>query len=156
MAKTFLNNHPSRGLRNNNPGNLVKTKINWAGKLKDSKDTRFEQFETLPYGIRAQMMDIINDISKDKKNTLRKLISEYAPAFENDTNAYINAVAKSVGIGADQQITKITQPLILSLSRAIYKVELGKYHTDITDSDIKQGYALLPKVQAGLTIEKKK
>lgn len=154
--KTYLNNHKVRGLRNNNPGNLVKTKITWLGKIKDSKDTRFEQFTHLPYGIRAQMMDVINDIKKGK-NTITKLIHEYAPSFENDTKGYINSVAKSVNLGPDDVIKLIDTNFILKLSRAIYKVELGNHHTDITDDDIKLGFSLLPSTLStdSLTIKKK-
>lgn len=143
MPKSYLNNHVVRGLRNNNPGNLVKTRLTWVGKLQNGKDSRFEQFEYLKYGIRAQMMDVINDIKKGK-NTLTKLIHEYAPSFENDTTGYINNVAKSVNIKPNEVIKSIDTKFILSLSRAIYKVELGKYNVDITDSDIKDGFNLLP------------
>jgi hypothetical protein len=143
MPKSYLNNHVVRGLRNNNPGNLVKTRLTWVGKLQKGNDSRFEQFEALKYGIRAQMMDVINDIKKGK-NTLTKLIHEYAPSFENDTTGYINNVAKSVNIKPNEVIKTIDTKFILSLSRAIYKVELGKYHVDITDSDIKDGFNLLP------------
>lgn len=153
--KSFLNNHTVRGLRNNNPGNLVKTKINWQGKILNGNDARFEQFENIYFGIRAQIMDVINDIKKGK-NTIRKLIHEYAPSFENDTNGYINSVAKTIGINPDAQITNINAQFIQKLSRAIYKVELGKYHTDISDADIKKAYSMLPNMSShGITVEKK-
>ena len=80
----------SRGIRNNNPGNLVKTSIQWKGKVKGS-DSRFETFANIYYGVRAAGLDLIADIKKGK-NTIRKLITEYAPPNENDTTAYINKV----------------------------------------------------------------
>lgn len=154
--KSFLNNHSIRGLRNNNPGNLVITKHKWVGKIAKGKDARFEQFEALKFGIRAQMMDVINDIKKGK-NTLTKLITEYAPAFENNTTAYVANVAKSVGLAPNEVIKTIDTNFILALSRAIYRVELGKHHTDISDSDIKDGFNLLPSTlsTSTLTIKKK-
>lgn len=155
MSKSYLNNHIIRGLRNNNPGNLVKTRLSWVGKLKNGKDPRFEQFEALKYGIRAQMMDVINDIKKGK-NTITKLIQEYAPAFENDTNGYINNVAKSVNLDPNEVIKTIDTKFILALSRAIYKVELGKYHLDISDLDIKDGFNLLPSTLSSSTLIIKK
>lgn len=134
LNKSFLNNHKIRGLRNNNPGNLVKTAIKWLGKIK-STDTRFEQFESLHYGILAQLKDLIHDIKKGK-NTVTKLISEYAPSFENDTKAYVNSVCQTLGITPNQKIVRVNSAFLIALARAIYKVELGKSHELITDDDI--------------------
>ena len=42
----------ARGLRNNNPLNIIKSeKINWQGEVKPSTDPNFAQFETLEYGL---------------------------------------------------------------------------------------------------------
>ena len=45
----------SRGLRNNNPLNIEKTKgrTPWQGEIVPSKDNRFAQFTTMAYGYRA-------------------------------------------------------------------------------------------------------
>ena len=44
----------ARGLRNNNPLNIIKSEnINWQGEVKPSTDRNFAQFETLEYGLRA-------------------------------------------------------------------------------------------------------
>ncbi len=46
----------ARGMRNNNPLNIVKSeKINWQGEVKPSTDPNFAQFETLEYGLRAAL-----------------------------------------------------------------------------------------------------
>ena len=44
-----------RGLRNNNPLNIEKTKGGnpWRGEIVPSKDSRFAQFTTMAYGYRA-------------------------------------------------------------------------------------------------------
>lgn len=137
-----------RGLRNNNPGNLVITSIAWHGKIPNSQNTdgKFEQFTSLEYGIRAMLKDLINDINKGK-NTLTKLINEYAPAFENNTNAYINSVAKTLGISATGIIKVIDRPLLKLLARAIMKVELGAQHTKVTDSHIDKAIDLIGEVK---------
>lgn len=138
MAKSFLNNpNKVRGLRNNNPGNLIRTSISWQGKIPvaQNKDVKFEQFQNLMYGLRAMIKDLINDINKGK-NTLSSLIKEYAPPSENNTTAYVNSVAKTLGIKADQKITSINASFILNLVRAILKVELGAQNVEVTDSDI--------------------
>lgn len=135
--KTFLNNHAIRGVRNNNPGNLIITSIPWQGKIPkvQNTDKKFEQFINLEFGIRAQLKDIIHDINKGK-NTVKKLISEYAPSNENDTTAYINSVCKSINVTPNQPLTIINVQFLLNLSRAIYKVELGPAHKVILDVDI--------------------
>lgn len=141
---SFLNQHKVRGLRNNNPGNLVKTNIAWQGKIPQNQnpDKNFEQFTTLEHGIRAMLKDLINDINKGK-NTVRKLISEYAPAFENNTVGYINSVAKTLKVLPDETLTKINASFLLLLARAILKVELGSAHVEVKDSHIKTAISML-------------
>lgn len=146
MAKSFLGqqNLP-RGLRNNNPGNLVQTSIAWHGKIALSKntDSRFEQFIELRYGIRAKMRDVINDIHKGK-NTIEKLIHEFAPAFENNTVAYIASVASALGISSKLVITQISEDFLITLCKAISTVENGKqFDGYITDSDYEDAIAIL-------------
>ncbi len=48
-----------RGWRNNNPGNLIKTMIQWKGKLPylSNTDSKFEQFVDFKHGIRALIKD---------------------------------------------------------------------------------------------------
>lgn len=114
-AVVAYNNSKRRGLRNNNPGNIIKTNIDWKGKVPHTlnKDPHFEQFRAeggVPghlWGLRAMFMDIRGDIEKKGMNTVAKLITSYAPALgtnnptgqlkrENDTAAYIAAVAKAL------------------------------------------------------------
>lgn len=114
-----------RGLRNNNPGNLVLTTIAWKGKVPNAQNTdgKFEQFTQPLWGIRAMFIDVRGDIEKDGLNTIRKLITEYAPKFENNTAAYIQSVVNQVGIGSD---TRILPAHYLNLLKAIIKHENGK------------------------------
>lgn len=149
MSKSFLNNHAVRGLRNNNPGNLIRTSNAWQGKIPfpQNPDPKFEQFTSIKWGIRAMIKDLINDIKKGK-NTVRKLISEYAPKSENNTEAYINAVSKSLGVTPNQTLTSINNAFLILLSRAIMKVELGNAHTQIKDSDIQEALEALGEVSS--------
>lgn len=144
MAKSFLNNHQVRGLRNNNPGNLKLTAIAWQGKIPkaENKDKVFEQFTSVAFGLRAMLKDLINDISKGK-NTVKKLISEYAPSTENNTTMYINSVCKSIGVTENQKITSVNRKFLTLLARAILRVELGNAHKEITDKDIDSSIDIL-------------
>ncbi|MEN0037460.1 MAG: hypothetical protein AAGC78_10335 [Cellvibrio sp.] len=114
-----------RGIRNNNPGNLIITNIKWNGKIPLDKNTdgKFEQFIDAHHGIRAMFMDVRGDVEKDGKNTIKKLITAYAPPGENNTASYIQAVVNRVGIGAD---TKILPAHYLNLLKAIIQHENGK------------------------------
>lgn len=114
----------SRGIKNNNPCNLIKTNINWLGKI-EGKDRVFETFKSMEYGIRAAAIDIHGDITKKKKNTIRKVINEFAPPNENNTDNYINFVAKKLGWGEDEEI-KGTEKEIIQLIKAIITIENGK------------------------------
>lgn len=144
MAKSFLNNHKVRGLENNNPGNLIRTNIAWQGKIPHGQnpDKQFEQFENIYFGLRAMLKDLINDINKGK-NTVKLLITEYAPPKENDTKAYIDSVSRTLGVTPNQKLTQIDSAFLIKLSRAILKVELGKSHSEITDSDIVKAITML-------------
>ncbi len=114
-----------RGIRNHNPGNLVLTTIAWKGKVPNAQNTdgKFEQFTQPLWGIRAMFMDVRGDIEKDGLNTIRKLLTEYAPKFENNLAAYIQSVVSQVGIGPD---ARILPSHYLNLLKAIIRHENGK------------------------------
>ncbi|WDF65655.1 hypothetical protein [Flavobacterium sp. KACC 22763] len=149
----------SRGLRNNNPGNLIITPSAWQGKIEKSKNTdgHFEQFKELKYGIRAMLKDIINDISKGK-NTIRLLISEYAPVIENNTALYIDFISKKTGIGKDEKIQNVDSLFLISIARAIMEYENGKEYADlIYDSDIDDAIDILGDINLkGVTVTTKR
>ena len=113
-----------RGIRNNNPGNLIKTSISWMGKLTPSGDTRFEQFEKFVYGLRAKIRDLRGDIKNKGKNTLELLIYEYAPPFENNTESYINNVSQRTGF-ARKQILQGTKEELRLITKAMAISENG-------------------------------
>lgn len=114
-----------RGIRNNNPGNLVITNDKWLGKVPIEKNTdgKFEQFVEPKYGLRAMFIDVRGDVEKRGQNTIRKLITAYAPPGENNTAAYINSMVYQVGIGAD---TKIQPVNYMNIMKAIIQQENGK------------------------------
>jgi len=103
MADLRVHTKASRGIRNNNPFNVKKSKEKWQGKTLGN-DPIFETFLTVEHGIRAGALDIRGDI-RAGKNTVRTLINEFAPPSENNTNAYINFVSKIVGVTPDTVIT---------------------------------------------------
>jgi len=144
---SFLGQKLARGIRNNNPGNLVKTSIDWQGKipLKKNTDGHFEQFTNVQFGIRAMLKDLINDINKGK-NTVTSLIREYAPPHENNTQKYIDDVSKSIGIKPNEPIKEINSKFLHLLARAIITKENGSDGKKITDYHITQAIDMLGNV----------
>ena len=76
MAKSYLNqNGLPRGIRNNNPGNIVISNNSWQGKIAVAQNTdgHFEQFTELYYGLRALAKLLVNKVN-DGQNTIRKIL----------------------------------------------------------------------------------
>lgn len=119
-----------RGIRNNNPLNIRKGN-NWKGELQPQSDKSFEQFESMQYGIRAgfiilrRYMTGYNGLTQ-KFNTINKIISRWAPAGENNTQAYIEQVEKLTGIPRHQQISFTERSFMVALVDAMIRVECGQ------------------------------
>ena len=91
----------ARGLRNNNPLNIVKSLYNtWQGEIKPSRDKNFCQFETMAYGCRAALKLLRTYYEKYKCTTISKIVRRWAPETENNVLAYIRNVSRMTGIGA--------------------------------------------------------
>lgn len=93
-----------RGLRNNNPLNIEKTKGGnpWQGEIVPSGDSRFAQFRTIAYGYRAAFKLLNNYQRNYGLDTIRKMIGRWAPSNENHTDTYVRTVAERSGVPADQ------------------------------------------------------
>lgn len=129
-----------RGIRNNNPGNL-KTGISWQGAAGD--DGTFIIFADDTWGIRAMATDLLNKVGRGV-NTIRDIISVYAPPSENDTDSYINAVAADTGLDPDEVVT-LDQPTLHAFVRAIINHENGDSASSayVSDADIDTGIRMV-------------
>lgn len=117
-----------RGIRNNNPLNIVYNKANnWHGQLPLNKiiEPRFCRFSEPMWGFRAAATILRKYINVYKCDTIRLICAKWAPRNENDTDAYIDAVAKGVGIKADTKIEFKNQMVMLRLMSAMCVVENG-------------------------------
>lgn len=95
----------SRGLRNNNPGNIKETATNWQGQIKPSADPPFAQFSDPVWGARAMIILVKRTYRGYGLNTIRAIITRYAPPSENDTEAYISAVVGKTGLSANRVLS---------------------------------------------------
>lgn len=121
----------ARGIRNNNPGN-IRWGDGWQGLVPKSErtDKSFCQFTAPEYGIRAMIIILRNYEKKHGLNTVREIINRWAPPVENDTEAYINSVAKQVGVDADKVIDVTDSRVMIPLLEAIITHENGSQPYD--------------------------
>lgn len=133
------NNNLPRGLRNNNPGNIRRNSDVFQGE-KTSSDREFKQFKSMTYGYRAIFKILSNYYRNYKLDTIRKMIGRWAPENENDTEAYIKAVADYSGIPADDPIDINDREQMIRIVAGMSKVENGR-EGDV--SDVIAGWNLL-------------
>ncbi len=148
MAKTSIED--VRGYRNRNPGN-IETGDPWNGIVPwveqnavQQKEERFCVFATHQHGIRAIAVILQTYQDRHKIDTILGIVSRWAPGFENDVPAYVEAICRKVG--KDKNATIDVHDWVTSdaLVRAIIKHELGQQ--PYTDAMITKGL-----VMAGLT-----
>lgn len=94
----------SRGIRNNNPGNIRHGSSQWQGMSLQQLDNEYVTFDDPIYGIRAMAKLLKNYQSRYNLNTVAEIIGRYAPPSENITGAYVTAVSKKLGVSPDQEI----------------------------------------------------
>lgn len=128
----------SRGIANNNPGNIRHGTSRWQGMSAAQPDSEYVTFDSPVYGIRAMAKLLTNYQQRYGLDTIRELITRWAPPVENPTASYIANVSRMVGVGPDQKIDvgERMAPLI----KAIITQENGEQ--PYTDEQINQGIAL--------------
>ena len=94
-----------RGIRNNNPLNIRKSKDKWKGLRAQQQDAAFCQFENMEWGWRAAFWLLTRTYYHTYRLfTIRTIVQKWAPPHENNTASYIANVSKMTGIGADEPI----------------------------------------------------
>lgn len=144
-----------RGVRNNNPGNLIQSDVQWDGKT-PSTDSRYESFATPEHGIRAMALNA-QHIQGTGKQTLSQIIPVWAPKSENDTAAYIADVAKQMNVDPNGNIDLQDPATLLSFTQAVIGHENGPgdHYTPQqiqTGVDAALGKAKLPTTRPAVTV----
>ncbi len=89
----------TRGIRNNNPGNIRYDGTAWDGLANPPSDGTFCVFVSPVYGIRAMARILTNYVTADGvPSTVSGIISRWAPPTENDTASYIADVCNQLGV----------------------------------------------------------
>lgn len=129
LVNTIMN--PTRGERNNNPGNIVKSTISWQGLSAYQPDSHFARFVDPVAGIRALSKVLITYYTKYGLNTVEKIVNRWAPPIENNTGAYVDAVSQSMGVSSTQPLNLNDPATLENLVTAIIKHENGRVSYDI-------------------------
>lgn len=114
-----------RGLRNNNPGNIRYGKFAQDQGAIGRDSGGFAIFQTAEDGLRA-LGELLRSYARRGLNTVRGVINRWAPPSENDTGAYVGAVAKRLGVGEDQALNMSDPKVIAGLSAEITRHENGR------------------------------
>lgn len=130
----------TRGMRNNNPCNIRINSDKFQGEVQPSQDKEFKQFETAAYGYRAAFKVLRTYINNYKCDTIRKIISRFAPSNENHTENYIKVVSERSGIPEDDIIYPDNREMMIRIVAAMSFVENGR---EAEMSDVIRGWELL-------------
>lgn len=113
-----------RGVRNNNPGNIEHRPANrWQGQ--EGHDGRFARFATPEHGLRALSRDLGTKMERGL-TSVRSILTAYAPKSENDTDAYIAAVSRSLGVAPGAALDPSDPRVRAGLMAAIIQHENGQ------------------------------
>ena len=126
-----------RGVRNNNPGNIdYNPRNDWQGQIGIEEGVpkpRFARFSEPVWGIRAMAKLILNYRGKDGMpgvgkpgiDTVREVITRWAPGNENNTEAYVQMVAKAMRVQPNDPIQLANRLLLTPMVAEIIRHENG-------------------------------
>lgn len=125
----------TRGIRNNNPGNIRVSKDQWEGMTGD--DGAFVTFDSPESGVRALAKNL-QSYGRQGYDSIEKIINRWAPPSENETQSYIDSVVSATGIPATQSLDLSNPDTLSALAQAISFHETGsRYNPEV----YKQGVA---------------
>lgn len=94
--------HPlTRAERNHNPGNIRRCGVRYRGERRPSCDPAFKEFESDEWGYRAMFVLFESYRRRYSIDTLRAIVTRWAPPLENDTEEYVRFVAERADVDAD-------------------------------------------------------
>lgn len=135
------------GVRHNNPGNLRPGPHPWVGELEP--DYRgYCVFDTPENGIRAAMVNLVNQQRLHSLRTVRAIVEKYAPPQDNnDTEEYVKDVCRALNVKDDQELDLEDKTTLLRFVLAIFKHENGAppsgqwYSTDVLARALRRALA---------------
>lgn len=136
----------TRGFRNNNPGNVKRSGDAWKGKISfsNSKDSVFEQFTHIEYGIRCLFAIMRTYRNKHGIKTIKAFVQRFAPAVENNESSYSAYLSQELGYSTTATLPD-TKEFRIKMAKAIIEYENGVNIADqyLTAQMLNNGYELL-------------
>lgn len=121
-----------RGIRNRNPGNIRGSKVAWKGETgRDSQD--FCIFVSPHYGLRAIAKLLITYRFQHGLDCVEEIIGRWAPRSENNTRAYIDAVARELGVPPMMTLDMLAPDVLARFIAAIVRHENGRQPYPMTE-----------------------
>lgn len=130
----------TRGYRNCNPGNIRKNSDVFQGEICPSQDKAFKQFKSMAYGYRAVFKILTTYQQRYNLNTIRQIITRWAPPEENHTDNYIKTVCDVAGMLPDDPVNVRNREMMIRIVSGISRVENG---CEADMADIIAGWELL-------------
>lgn len=129
----------SRGLRNNNPGNIRRSGTRFRGEVLPGSDPSFKEFYTAALGYRAMFVVLDTYARRYALKSIREMITRYAPPSENFTEGYIRFVARTAGITPDEELNTRRPQDMIPVVMAMSEIENG---TPANIGDVHRGWNL--------------
>ncbi|MBK5145842.1 lytic transglycosylase [Budviciaceae bacterium BWR-B9] len=132
-----------RGIRNNNPGNIDFR--GQKGATLERPGGRFARFKTAFDGLQAmskQLLRYFDGKTTGKRlQTIRDIISTWAPGNENNTGAYISQMSKKLGVSPDVALNLRDPKVMSALMNGIVQHENGRnpYSSDLVHRAAQSG-----------------
>lgn len=139
QEKTYTKNGSgARGVRNNNPGNIRKSRDVWVGQT--GNDGSFVTFATPAHGIRATGKNLLS-YARQGYVTPEQIITRWAPPEDdNDTEGYIKFVSDYLNVPRDTVLDLTDLDTLTRLSMAIMIQENGQGEVSkLSNDDISSG-----------------
>ncbi len=119
-GRKYVKEGGSRSWRNNNPGNIIKSKFaNRHGAIGD--DGRFAIFPDYETG-RTALSNLLLT-TRYQTNTIYGAIADYAPPFENDTDNYRRFIQRKIGLDLNTRLSNLNSHQLSSVINAIQQIE---------------------------------
>lgn len=129
MGVSFIGSDKSSGWKYNNVGNIRPSTRKFSGELGTVNfptSGNFRIFKSYYYGARAYC-NLLQDVYLSQgRDTIREIITKYAPPSENDTERYIRDVSAWSGLGENEIIKFSDKTKFLKLAAAMCRKETGK------------------------------
>lgn len=111
-----------RGIRLNNPGNIVKSNIRWQGKVV-GYDRTFESFDTPQNGLLALCDNLLSYQRIHDCMSVKDIITRWT---RTDVEPYIENVAAAMNVKDDYPLDLGDAPTLARLATAIIHQEQGQ------------------------------